>query len=177
MLINQLQLHTRFNVIKFLFILIFATLSVTTKAEVFSQFQKVGNGSMSWMFIDIYDASLFTKSGRYKAGVYPQVLNITYLKNIDKKRLISATKEQWELQTFSDENIKSWLKELESIWPNINSGDSLTFYVAENKRGDFYHNDSWLGGIDNPKFSEAFLSIWLSEKTSQPRLREQLLGL
>lgn len=138
---------------------------------------KVGEGTMSWMLLDIYRASLYTESGLYREGVYPQVLTINYLKNINKQRLIKATEEQWLLQGVDTEKVQGWLKLLRQIWPDINNGDSLTFYVAENREGSFYYNQRLLGNINNDDFSDAFLAIWLSEKTSEPKLRRQLLSL
>ena len=162
-----------------LFIFLFSTLSLSFSVNAVQpkQLQKVGDGIMSWMFIDIYYAKFATKSGDYKPEVYPQSLTITYLKNITKKRLIKATKEQWRLQGFDNNKIKRWLQAIEKIWPDIKSGESLTFYVDENKKGTFYHNQTLLGEINSNSFSPAFLAIWLSDKTSQPKLRQQLLGL
>lgn len=161
------------------FLLSLFILSVSFKAGAITtqQLQKVGQGTMSWMFLNIYDAALLTPDGNYQKGTYPQALTITYLKNINKNRLIKATKEQWQLQRFSDENINEWLHSIDEIWPDIKDGDRLTFYVGEDKKGYFYHNDTLLGGIENQAFSGAFLAIWLSEQTSQPQLRRQLLGL
>jgi hypothetical protein len=159
-------------------ILTFALLfSYSSHAFMPHQLQKVGDGTMSWLFLDLYDASLFTPSGNYQSDIYPQALTINYLKNVNKKRLIKATEEQWVLQEFEESKVKYWLQSLQQIWPDIKSGDSLTFYVAENKKGYFYHNQTLLGEINSEDFSDAFLSIWLSEKTSQPQLRRQLLGL
>ena len=132
---------------------------------------------MSWMFLDIYRVSLFTSSGDYKDQSYPQLLTINYLKNINKDSLIEATEEQWLLQGVEQAQLNNWLKLLDQIWPDINKGDNLTFYVAENKTGYFYYNQSLIGSINSEGFSYAFLNIWLSEKTSQPKLRRQLLAL
>ncbi|PKG38482.1 hypothetical protein [Psychromonas sp. Urea-02u-13] len=109
--------------------------SLSAQARLPHQLEKVGNGTMSWMFLDIYHASLFTRDGDYSSTVYPQVLTLNYLKNINKKRLVNATKEQWILQGFEDAKMKGWLQSLQKIWPDIKSGDSLTFYVSENKKG------------------------------------------
>jgi len=139
--------------------------------------KKVGQGTMSWMFIDIYDAEFFTSNGKYKPNQFPQVLTITYLKDIKQKRLIDATKEQWVLQGQNSESVKRWIAILSDIWPDIQQGDKLTFYVEQNKKGTFFHNGQAIGHIKEQAFSMAFLSIWLSEKTSQPELRQQLLGV
>lgn len=132
---------------------------------------------MSWMFLDIYHASLFTSTGDYNERIYPQALTINYLKNISKKSLIEATQEQWLLQDVDQVKLNHWLTLLHQIWPDINKGDNLTFYVTGNKEGHFYYNQALVGSINSDGFSDAFLNIWLSEKTSQPKLRRQLLAL
>jgi hypothetical protein len=138
---------------------------------------KVGEGTMSWMFLDIYHASLHTKSGQYREGDFPQLLTINYLKTINKQRLIDATEEQWLLQDVDKKKVQRWLKLLHQIWPDINKGDSLTYYVTKSREGYFYHNGELLGNIKSNDFSDAFLAIWLSEKTSQPKLRRQLIAI
>jgi hypothetical protein len=166
-----------FKILQFT-ILTFALLfSYSSHATLPYGLQKVGDGTMSWMFFDIYDASLFTTNGDYQSNIYPQMLTINYLKSINKNRLIKATEEQWSLQGFNNSQMKLWIQSLQQIWPDIKSGDSLTFYVAENKKSYFYHNQTLLGGINSEGFPEGFLAIWLSDKTSQPKLRLQLLGL
>ncbi len=37
----------------------------------FEQLQKIGSGTMSWLFFDIYDASLSSIDGHYTLGKYP----------------------------------------------------------------------------------------------------------
>ena len=138
--------------------------------------KKVGEGTMSWMFLDIYHAALLTKSGHYNDNTYPVALTITYLKNINKDRLIKATKEQWLLQGYTVQQITPWLTTLKEIWPNISDGDSLSFVIDKSRIGTFYHNKTRLGKIDSAKLSDAFIAIWLSNKTSEPALRGQLLG-
>jgi len=45
-----------------------------------------------------------------------------------------------------------------------------------NNQSVFYFNDVKVGSIEEKEFGELFLSIWLSPKTSQKKLRNQLLG-
>ena len=51
-------------------------------ATLSKELKPVGQATLSWMFMDIYDASLYTASGRYKAQHYPQALTLLYHKNI-----------------------------------------------------------------------------------------------
>ncbi|WP_413702284.1 chalcone isomerase family protein [Psychromonas sp. KJ10-10] len=174
-LFNRKQVNYFTSFIAIFFILIsHHTVNATSLPQ---QLIKVGEGTMSWMFLDIYHASLFTSTGKYNEQSHPQVLTINYLKNIKKNSLIEATEEQWLLHDVDEEKLKNWLQLLHQIWPDINKGDSLTFHVAENKEGYFYYNQELIGRIPNEDFCNAFLAIWLSEKTSQPKLRRQLLAL
>jgi hypothetical protein len=136
----------------------------------------VGQGKMSWFFIDLYHAELYSPNGQYKHKNYPQALNITYQKDIDKDHLVSATEKEWQKLAIDNEQQPIWLSQLNAIWPDIRKGDQLLFMVENDGSGYFYHNNQLLGAVNNPHFSEAFLSIWLSQNSSQPTLRKQLLG-
>jgi len=150
--------------------------SVSAKSAVTDKLNKVGEGTMSWMFINIYKASLFTFDGAYQVNDFPQALSITYLKNISKKRLIEATKDQWLLQGYELAQVKPWLNLLSKIWPDIKSGDNLTFYLETSSKAIFYYNQKPIGEVSDADLVSAFIAIWLSDKTSQPALRQQLLG-
>ena len=136
----------------------------------------VGQGAMTWMFMDIYQASLYSADGRYQRQEYPQALKIHYKKSVSKTSLVDATNKQWQHLALSTARYQPWLNRLNSLWPDIKKGDNLLFYVTKNGQGIFYHNGKRLGGINSREFSDAFLGIWLSKQTSEPVLRRQLIG-
>lgn len=138
--------------------------------------KKSGQGKMSWLFIDIYQASLFSLDGKYQPEQFPQALTIHYQRDISKKALLKATQQQWQHLAVEPDLYQDWLQQLSVLWPEIKDGDHLTFLVSKDGSGDFYHNDNWIGRIENRALSNAFLSIWLSKKTSEPRLRKKLIG-
>ncbi|HDZ34840.1 MAG TPA: hypothetical protein ENH67_18590, partial [Pseudoalteromonas sp.] len=45
-----------------------------------TQFNKVGEARMEYLFWDVYDAVLFTPSGNYSAGTHPIKFKLTYLR-------------------------------------------------------------------------------------------------
>jgi len=126
--------------------------------------------------MDVYQVSLHSADGRYVHQEYPQALKISYQRSFNKKGLIKATAEEWQKMNIDSQTYKPWLVQLFSLWPDVDSGDTLTFLVVKNGQGTFYHNDRLLGDIESPDFSSAFLDIWLSKKTSEPDLRRQLIG-
>ncbi|ATC97123.1 chalcone isomerase family protein [Pseudoalteromonas tunicata] len=138
--------------------------------------EKIGEGVMSVMFWDVYRAQLYSSKKPYELSIRPQALNIVYFRDIDKKDLIDATEDQWKKIGFSHQNIDKWLVKLETIWPNVTNNSQLTLRVEADK-SYFYHNNELIGELNDADFGPAFIAIWLSEKTTRPALRLQLLGL
>ena len=144
-----------------------------------SQLQPVGSGKLHWFGFTIYEASLWTANGNYDGieNNLPLALHITYRRDIDSKALVQRTVEEWkQLDIFSNEKRKSWGKRLESIWPSVKPGDSITTLFTEKKQTRFYHNSRFIDAIDEPEFGISLLSIWLHPETSEPDLREKLIG-
>lgn len=143
------------------------------------QWQQVGRTTLTWGFWDIYHAQLRTPSGDYNiADPYAaeMALIIDYRRNITKKQLLEETDKQWQHLQVTPYNRARWIKVLEQLWQGVGKGDRLAF-VLTHTGGEFYFGDRLLGRVDNPVLARTFLAIWLSEDTSYPKLRRQLLGL
>ncbi|WP_299010052.1 chalcone isomerase family protein [uncultured Shewanella sp.] len=54
--------------------------------------------------------------------------------------------------------------------------DELTFFIDKNGTSRFYKGKTLLGVINDIQFGQAFMGIWLSKNTSEPKLRQALLG-
>lgn len=145
----------------------------------FSQlkFKEVGSAKFSILFWDIYNGTLYTKSGGYLHGASTQslIFEIEYLKDITKNDLLERTVEQWKHLNIPESEYRKFIPTLKGIWPDISSGDKLAMLV-QNKQSVFFFNNLRVGHIDQKEFSKLFLDIWLSPRTSQEKLREQLLG-
>lgn len=137
----------------------------------------VGEGKMSFLFWDVYLARLYTPSGDYKNTLSPMALEFNYLMDIEAKDLIEETVNQWRKQKMQQhEDEKLWTEQLFAIWPDVAEGDQLLFVVDENHHSRFYHNQNLVGTIESKDFSKRFSAIWLSEKTTAPKVRKKLLG-
>ena len=92
------------------------------------QLQPVGRGEMSWLWFKLYDATLYSASGRYEPGRYPQALTLTYARAIEQEDLLSATAAEWQrLGLGSETDRERWLGRLAALWPDVGAGDRLTF--------------------------------------------------
>ena len=136
----------------------------------------VGEARLKFVFWQIYKSTLYSTSGDYQ-GLEPDLtLQINYRRKISLEQLISRTREEWQKMSFLSDQIEQWLTELKAILPNVEKGDVIILKVDEELRSNFYFNSSFVGRIDSPIFTKAFLDIWLSEKGSYPELQKQLTG-
>lgn len=139
----------------------------------------VGESRLSVLWWDIYEAALYNPEGRYQGLQPPLLLKLSYLRDIDKDDLIDASRD--ELQRLQAENglddraIEKGLSDLRTIWPDIQEGDSLSFYLQQGG-SRFYFNDELIGQISNDRFAQAFIAIWLSDNSAYPQLSQQLRG-
>lgn len=137
--------------------------------------REVGKAKFSVLFWDIYQSRLLSPSGRFEKTKKNYIFEITYLRDISKNDLLARTVEQWQHLSFDKEQYQGYITKLEDLWPNIKAGNSLSLWVKPNT-SEFYFNNQYIGAIDDDSFGELFLAIWLSPETSQPKLRQQLLG-
>ena len=69
------------------------------------------------------------------------------------------------------------LKELIKIFPDVKKGTVLYGVKTIHSTTQFYQNDVFLGEVKDIQFTQRFFNIWLGEKTSEPKMRQTLLGL
>ncbi|ACA87046.1 conserved hypothetical protein [Shewanella woodyi ATCC 51908] len=161
--------------------LVLSIFSLSVSASPFPQLIKSGEGEMDYLFWTIYRAELYVESLPYQEESFPKALKIEYYRDIDSDDLIDATKDQWLHLGINQALINQWTAELPTIWPDISKGDELIIYVSKDGESTFYSGQEGqtvkrLGQVDDNQFGRAFLDIWLSEKTTKPKLRAKLMG-
>ena len=154
---------------------------ITVKSNVQTVFENrtfvpIGETTFSILFWDLYKSNLLTTSGKYPIEIEKDsiLFNINYLTDISSEDLLNRTVEQWQHLGLAPEDYEMYLSELGDIWPDIKDGDSLSLLVVEGK-SVFYFNQEYVGAINDQNFGQMFIDIWLSENTSQPDLRRELL--
>ncbi|WP_194435315.1 chalcone isomerase family protein [Vibrio fluminensis] len=147
---------------------------------------QVGEAQLSILFFDIYQSKLTSPTGIYQqqsldVTPHPLALSINYQRNITQKQLLDATYEQWVKLGYTERDAKAWITQLSAIFPNIKSGQTLT-YITNGETGQFVYSplpskSRHIGTISDERLNDAFLSIWLSPKTEYADLRRQLIGM
>ncbi|MES2627163.1 MAG: DUF2878 family protein [Pseudomonadota bacterium] len=134
----------------------------------------LGHATYRYLLMDIYDAQLSAQTDEF---TFPQTvpfeLRLTYKRSFSKEAIVTETLKQWRLQGI--EPSAAWITNLESIIPDVLAGDSLSLSVDAGYSSSFSHNDTPLGTVSDPEFSKAFAGIWLDEKTTHTKFRQQLL--
>lgn len=143
-------------------------------------FKSVGQGQYSYLFWDLYHAVLYSEDGRFLDYQHtrPLKLALTYQRTITVEEFVDATLAQWKLQHGAlTPAQKRWAGELRRIWRDVKAGDKLACVYTQAGDTEFWLNDELLGTVSDQSFGPEFLDIWLGDKTSEPKLRQQLLGL
>lgn len=162
----------RLSLLVFSFLLTFSA-----SANPIQDLDKVGSAKLRVMLWNIYESALYTPSGNFKGIVPGLALEIEYKRNISKKAFIDYAREEWQKQSLYRNESELWLANLKTIFPSVKKGDRLVLKVADSLTSEFYYNDKFIGAIDSANFTSEFLAIWLSEQSSYPDLRDQLVGI
>ena len=138
--------------------------------------EKVGHGRLTYLFWDVYDATLYAPQGTWENS-QPFALQLAYLREIEGKKIADRSVEEMRALGLTDEvKLATWHAQMRSIFPNVGEGTILTGVYTREGETVFYMDDKKIGSIKDDEFSRAFFNIWLDEKTSSPDLRRKLLG-
>lgn len=146
-------------------------------AELTPRFQPLGEATLHWFRLHIYDIALYAQGKPYSTNG-TAVLSIHYNISIKHTRLQATTLKEWKRMKKGDEEQHArWIKRLDSLWPDVKKGDTLTAYRQRGGPTQFYLGDRLLGQVSDPAFGPAFFAIWLDADCRYPDVRKGLLGL
>jgi hypothetical protein len=139
--------------------------------------QTVGEARMRVLFWDVYDARLLAPQGAYRED-QPFALSLTYLRTLNGEKIAERSIEEIRGQGLADETaLNRWLTFLTGVIPDVREADEIIGLATPDGSTRFFRDGMLIGEIDDARFTRAFFDIWLGEKTSEPGLRDQLLGL
>lgn len=130
-----------------------------------------------WGF-DVYDARLWTPAGfRYRqATQFPFALELQYLRRLEGAAIASRSIEEMRrVGSLSDAQAQAWLAAMRELFPNVAAGERITGIHWPGVGAEFWVNDQRVGAVKDAAFARLFFGIWLDERTSEPKMRTQLL--
>ncbi len=135
-----------------------------------------GEATMRFIGLKVYDVRLWTQM---KSFTYadPFAVELVYDMSLNGRDIAERSVKEMRVQGYSDEaKLKRWGDEMTKIFPDIKKGDTLIGVSIPGKEARFYNREKLIATVSDPEFSKAFFDIWLSEKSSEPKLRLKLLG-
>ena len=130
-----------------------------------------------WGF-EVYDARLWTPVG-FRHGQYPQfsfALELQYLRKLEGAAIASRSiDEMRRVGSLSDAQAQSWQAAMRELFPNVGAGDRITGVNLPGEGAEFWVNGQRVGVVKDVAFARLFFGIWLSDRTSEPKMRAQLL--
>jgi hypothetical protein len=147
--------------------------------ELLPQNRLVGKGRLTFWGFQVYDARLWAVPG-FKADNFagqPFALELAYLRSFDAVDVADRSiVEMRRTAPISETQAKVWAAEMVRVFPNMKKGDRI---MGVNKPGvgvAYLVNGKAVGEIRDAEFAKLFFGIWLSDKTSEPKLRSALLA-
>ena len=145
--------------------------------EVNPDLKPVGAATLHWFGLHVYDVALFAQEVPFTTHS-TAALSIRYNISIRHRRLLDTTLKEWRrMGKGEDIQRAQWIEQLEPLWPDLKSGDSLTAFMRRDGATQFYFGDRLLGEVPDPAFGPAFFAIWLDAKCRYPEVRDGLLGV
>jgi len=135
----------------------------------------VGQARFNVMWFTVYDATLEAPSPEFRfPATTPFKLSLQYRRAVRPDQIINATLNQWRQQQLAW--VPEWESVLQAAIPPVAAGDTLQLHVDTDGTAALLHNDREAARFDNRDFVTAFGGIWLSERSTDPGFRRQLMG-
>lgn len=136
----------------------------------------VGKARLKVLFWKVYDAELYAPNGDWSADA-PFALSLNYLRKLEGEQIAKRTITEMRKQGFEDEvTLARWFDDMRMIIPDVDKNTRITGVADTNQNTLFYSDGELIGEIKDPLFTQKFFDIWLGEKSSQPKMRNKLLG-
>ena len=144
--------------------------------ESFQSPKLIGEGTLKVLMWQVYDLRLYTDGTPFSWN-NKFMLEFDYSRELKKESVIDASLKEFKLQpNVTDKDIKAWEVYLEQVIQPVQKGNKATVQWVPEGQIIFHYEGSKPITIKNEKFARSFLNIWLGEKTSRPKLRNQLLN-
>lgn len=138
-----------------------------------------GSGRLSVFGLHVYDIRLWVGEGfsAESFGQQPLAIEIEYARTLSGRKMAERSLDEMRRHaTPSASQRAEWLAAMQRAFPDVGPGERLTGVHRPGASVRFFHNGSLRAEIDDPAFGPTFFAIWLSPKTSEPKLRLALLG-
>ncbi|MDB5847163.1 MAG: hypothetical protein JWP29_915 [Rhodoferax sp.] len=134
-----------------------------------------------WGFA-VYDSRLWAAPGFQTVdyGRQPFALELRYLRDFSRADIAERSLQEMQRSgAIPQAMAQRWQDALRAVLPDVKAGDRITgFYQPTGAiaAARFFFNGQPAGEIRDADFAARFFGIWLSPQTSEPAMRQALIG-
>lgn len=142
-------------------------------------YRLIGKQRLTYWGFQVYDARLWALPGFKKDNIasQPFALELAYLRDFDAIDVAERSiTEMRRSAPISEAQAKTWIAEMVRVYPDFKKGDRVTGINRPGVGAAYLVNGKSTGEIRDVEFARLFFGIWLSPKTSEPKLRSALLA-
>ena len=142
--------------------------------------RQVGTAKLKFWGFEVYNATLWATPD-FKPAQYAQhsfALDLAYLRSLEGIAIARRSLEEMQrLGKITPEQAQAWLAAMGRLFPDVKAGDRITGLHRAGSGAAFWVNGVAKGEVKDVEFARLFFGIWLAEGTSEPAMRQALLGL
>jgi hypothetical protein len=151
----------------------------TEITQAVSDARRLGQYRLVVFGFNIYDAKLWAPENFSVANYASEsfALELRYLRSFSGVSIAERSlKEMRKLGQVDDERAAQWLVQMKKTFPDVKKGDQLIGIHKPDGTASFILNGKPVGEVRDTEFTRLFFGIWLSPRTSEPKMRRELIG-
>jgi len=138
-----------------------------------------GSGRLRFFGLQVYDARLWVGPSGVGAdwSQTPLALELLYLRAVKGQQIAERSLAEMRRQgDIAPEAAERWLAAMKKAFPDVKANDRLTGVLLPGQGAKFFVNGALRVEVRESEFAKLFFGIWLSPQSSEPALRQALLG-
>ena len=142
------------------------------------QHRQIGKTRLTVWGFQVYDAKLWGLPGFKAESFNTQLfaLELAYLRDFTGQDIAErSVQEMRRSAAIGDDQARIWVADMLRVIPTVKKGDRIMGIHRPSVGAQFLVNGKASGEIRDPEFARLFFGIWLSTKTSEPKMRAALL--
>jgi hypothetical protein len=148
-------------------------------AQALPAVRQQGSGRLRFLGLRIYDARLWVGATPVADDwtAVPFALELEYARTLKGEQIAERSLVEMRRQgDIAAATAERWLALMKQLFPDVQEGDRITGINEPGQGARIFVNGTARGERSDAEFAKWFFGIWLSPRTSEPTLREQLLG-